>query len=298
MNNYTNLVNEKIEQHLGKYFKENDPMIEVCKYSLNNGKKIRPSISLDICKSLLHSTKNVEFPSLLVEYLHAASLIIDDLPCMDNADTRRNNPSTHVKYGESVTQLCSIVLVSLSMDALNFKLDSSEEESEEMMKIGYQVFSKLSKILGNEGIAGGQLLDLALNKKDVKTMLDEKNKKVDLHDMIVKKTGALFELSFIIGWLFGKGDSRNLDDIRNASLYFSMIYQILDDLDDVVEDEASEVSKENSKNYVITHGKEQSIKDCVMYINKFRMEMVKLNIYSEYFADLMKYVKEKLIKYE
>jgi geranylgeranyl diphosphate synthase type II len=298
MNNYISLVNEKIEQHLEKYFKKNDPMMEVCKYSLNNGKKIRPSISLDICKSLLNSTKNAEFPSLLVEYLHASSLIIDDLPCMDNADTRRNNPSTHVKYGESVTQLCSIVLVSLSMDALNFKLDSSEEESDEMMKISYQVFTKLSKILGNEGIAGGQLLDLALNKKDVKTMLDEKNKKVDLHDMIIKKTGALFELSFIIGWLFGKGDSKNVDDVRNASLYFSMIYQILDDLDDVVEDEASEVSKENSKNYVITHGKEQSIKDCLMYINKFRMEMVKLNIYSEYFADLMKYVKEKLIKYE
>jgi len=292
MNNYIDSINRNIEIHLKKYFKENDPMLEVCKYSMEHGKKIRPSISLDICKSLLNSTENVEFPSLLVEYLHTASLIIDDLPCMDNAKIRRNNPTTHIKFGEAVTQLSSIVFLSLAMDALNLGINLDENKKEEMVKIGFIVFSKLSKILGNEGVAGGQLLDLAMSNKDIKNMYNEK---IDLNEMIVKKTGALFELSFLIGWLFGKGDTEKIDDVREISLYFSMIYQILDDLEDV--DEDSNIT-EISKNYVITHGKETSIKNCYMYINKFKMEMIKLNIYSDYFKELMNYVKEKLKKYE
>jgi geranylgeranyl diphosphate synthase type II len=288
MNNYIDSINVNIETHLKKYFKENDPMIEVCKYSMQHGKKIRPSISLDICKSLLNSTENVEFPSLLVEYLHTASLIIDDLPCMDNAKTRRNNPSTHIKFGEAVTQLSSVVFLSLAMDALNLGV----QDKEEMIRIGFIVFSKLSKIIGSEGVAGGQLLDLAMTNNDIKNMYKEK---IDLNEMIIKKTGALFELSFLVGWLFGKGDTEKIDDIKNASLYFSMIYQILDDLEDVDEDSNT---TEISKNYVITHGKETSIKNCYMFINKFKMEMIKLNIYSDYFKELMNYVKEKIKKYE
>jgi len=311
MNNYIDIINTNIETHLKKYFKENDPMMEVCKYSLQSGKKIRPSISLDICKSLLNSTENVEFPSLLVEYLHTASLIIDDLPCMDNASTRRNNPTTHVKFGEAVTQLTSIVFVSLAMDALNQGINLDKEKKEELTKIGFIVFSKLSMILGNEGIAGGQLLDLAMTNHNINKMY---NQKIDLNEMIVKKTGALFELSFLVGWLFGKGNTDNIDDVRNASLYFSMIYQILDDLDDVTEDNPennnsssssnyannnlqNNNSSSSSKNYVITHGKEQSISDCLKYVNKFKLEMIKLSIYSDYFKELMIYVKDKLNKY-
>jgi geranylgeranyl diphosphate synthase type II len=290
MNNYIDFINTNIDTHLKKYFKENDPMINVCKYSMQNGKKIRPSISLDICNSLLNSTENVEFPSLLVEYLHTASLIIDDLPCMDNANTRRNHPTTHVKFGEAVTQLSSVIFLSLAMDALNRGLENKEE----MIKIGMIVFSKLSKILGNEGVAGGQMLDLAFTHKDINNMYGDK---IDLNEMIQKKTGALFELSFLVGWLFGKGDPEQIDNVRNASMYFSMIYQILDDLEDVVEDLQSNDESKKSKNYVITNGKEESIKQCFDFINKFKLEMIKLNIYSEYFKDLMKYVKEKLNKY-
>jgi geranylgeranyl diphosphate synthase type II len=290
MNKYIEFINTNIDIHLKRYFKENDPMINICKYSLQNGKKIRPSISLDICKSLLNSTENTQFPSLLVEYLHTASLIIDDLPCMDNANTRRNNPTTHIKFGEAVTQLSSIVFLSLAMDALNLGLENKDD----MLKIGMLLFSKLSKILGNEGVTGGQMLDLAFTHKDINNMYGDK---LDLNEMIQKKTGALFELSFLIGWLFGKGSTEQIDNIRAASMYFSMIYQILDDMEDVDEDLQLDDKSKRSKNYVITNGKDESIKQCLEFINKFELEMIKLNIYSDYFKDLMNYFKEKLSKY-
>ena len=295
MNNYIDNINFNITTHLDNYFKKDDPMLEVCKYSIQNGKKIRPSISMDICNSLLKSTKNVEFPSLTVEYLHAASLIIDDLPCMDNAKIRRDKPSTHVKFGEAITQLTSVVFLSLAISSLNIGINiivNSEEKKEDNMKIGLLLFSKISTILGNNGIAGGQLLDLAYTHKEVKGLY--KNA-ISMNDMIIKKTGALFELSFLIGWLCGKGDIEKIDDVRNISILFSMMYQILDDIDDFEEDSTDD--NKRSKNYAITHGKEKSIKDCLEYVDNFNIEIKKLNINSEYFDELMKYVTQKLHNY-
>jgi geranylgeranyl diphosphate synthase type II len=297
MDKYTDIINNTINNHLKKYFKEKDPMFDICKYSLGNGKRIRPSISLDICKSLLDSTENVIFSCLIVEYLHTASLIIDDLPCMDNSLTRRNNPTTHVKYGEAITQLSSIVLLSLAVDSLNLNmskiLSNDSTNKGEITQIGLSIFSTLSKVLGSEGVAGGQLLDLAFTNKDVSNVYD---KQIDLKEMILKKTGALFELSFIIGWLFGKGDANKLDKIRNISDNFSMIYQILDDIEDVQEDNPDK--NKLTKNYVLTHGKYESIKSCYDFIKKFKEEMVELKIYSIYFKELMNYVEKKLYDYE
>jgi len=140
------------------------------------------------------------------------------------------------------------------------------------------------------------MLDLALSNKDVQKLYNEK---IDINDMILKKTGALFELSFLVGWLFGKGDIEKIDNIKDASKYFSMIYQILDDFEDVEEDLINSQKNSNvSKNYVINNWKEESVRHCSEYINKFKMEMIKLNIYSDYFKELMKYVKEKLEKYK
>jgi geranylgeranyl pyrophosphate synthase len=78
MNKYIEIINNSISKHLIQYFEKDDPMIEICLYSLQDGKKIRPSITLDICYSLLNCIENAEFPSLLAEYIHTSSLLIDD----------------------------------------------------------------------------------------------------------------------------------------------------------------------------------------------------------------------------
>jgi len=294
MNEYLNKINVCIEKHLNKYFNENDPMKNICFVSLKNGKKIRPSISFDICNSLLNSTENIEFPSLVVEYLHIASLIIDDLPCMDNAQTRRNELANHVKYGEAVTQLTSVILVSLAMDSLTYGIDvilenNKTEKNTELMKIGLVAFGNLSRIIGNSGVAGGQLLDLAFTKPDIKKLYTNP---IDLKDMILKKTGAFFELSFIIGWLFGKGNIDKIDKIKEISEHFSMIYQIVDDFEDTEEDNPNK--DKITKNYVLNNGKENSIKDCNEHLEKFKLGLKELNLESNFFFELIKYLEDKL----
>lgn len=287
MNKYLNDINTNMNNHLENYFSNTDPMLEICKYTLLNGKRIRPSISIDIFKSLKKndiSNYSINISSLAVEYIHTSSLLIDDLPCMDNANTRRNNISNHVKYGESVAQITSVILVALGIDALTKGLEQLDINN---MKISLLCFSSLYKILGNNGIAGGQLLDLTFTDDKIKNIY---NKPIDLKDMISKKTGALFEISFILGWLFGGGSFDKVDNIKKISEYFSLIYQILDDLEDVSEDKSP-------KNFVIKYGKEKSIDVCLENISNFKKEMINLEIYSDYFIEIIKYMENKINNY-
>jgi geranylgeranyl pyrophosphate synthase len=164
---------------------------------------------------------------------------------------------------------------------LGFDVDEAQTQ---VAKTDYKT---LSKILGNNGVAGGQLLDLTYTDKNIKNLYN--NNSVDLKEMIAKKTGAFFEISFLLGWLFGGGDndSNKIEHIKKISEYFSLIYQILDDLEDVSEDKSP-------KNFVIKYGKEKSIEYCLENINKFKNEMINLEIYSDYFQEVMKYMEKKL----
>src|SRR5271156_3490863 len=75
---------------------------DACEYALmNGGKRMRPAIVLMMAKALGYGA-DVSQAALCIEYFHTASLVADDLPCMDDDDIRRNKPSIHKKYGEAV----------------------------------------------------------------------------------------------------------------------------------------------------------------------------------------------------
>jgi geranylgeranyl diphosphate synthase type II len=234
MNIYAEEISENIKNHFSKYF-QNETIKHICNYCsycLDSGKRIRPSISLDICKSLTNSTENVSEASLISEYFHTASLIIDDLPCMDNAKERRGLPSCHVKYGEAVTQLASVVFVSLGFDCIQRGYDKIADKNLNNNDIIRILFKEISHVLGSEGLAGGQMIDLSFEKADISKLLD--NKQVNLDEVIQKKTGSLFELSFYVGWLFGGGD---------VNLLEKTIFKALDKFE-------SEIKDDGDKNYI------------------------------------------------
>lgn len=199
---------------------------EVCNYALlQGGKRFRPALVLMVAKAL-NATHDIMDAALAVEYFHTASLIADDLPCMDNDQERRGKPATHIVYGESLALLASYALIAegyqlLAQNAKNLPFPNNQA-------IGILAIENVSYNTGILGATGGQYLDLFPPTIDEATY----------RETILKKTVALFEISFVIGWLFGGGDPHLLPTVKKASYHFGMAFQIADDIDDYTEDAA------------------------------------------------------------
>ena len=120
------MFSEYVQPEFDEYFKNNSTGIlpEILKYSLNGGKCIRSFIVKHIINTLSDNKINFWEPVVSIEMLHSASLIIDDLPCMDNDLERRGKDSTFVKFGERNAILSSFYIVSESFIGEINELDS------------------------------------------------------------------------------------------------------------------------------------------------------------------------------
>lgn len=204
------------------FFQEDaSPLLSACRYSLEEGKRFRPAIVLAVAEAL--GQKELPLPAALaIEYFHTASLIADDLPCMDNDAMRRGKPSTHKMFGESVALLASYALIAAGYEALAENCRRKEGMSS-------LVFHHAARLTGIQGATGGQYLDLFPLKKNEEEYLET----------ATKKTVSLFELAMIFGWVFGGGDLAQIPLVQKASSHFGLAFQLADDFDDVKQDETN-----------------------------------------------------------
>jgi len=188
---------------------------------LNGGKRIRPIITLAISEKL--GDISLCIPSALsVEYFHTSSLIVDDLPCMDNEVFRRDKKTLHNVYGESTALLTSYGLITAAFGKIyeNSKLSLLANER---LSLALECASRCS---GFHGATAGQYWDLFPQKTDLDFSLK----------VIYHKTVTLFEVAFQLGWLFGGGSLNLLSKVKELSLHYGMAFQITDDLLDAEED--------------------------------------------------------------
>lgn len=219
---YRMRIEEGICLDLKEYFGFNTPLKEACAYSLlNGGKRFRPSIVLMVGESLGKGCDVLD-AALAVEYFHTASLIADDLPCMDDAAVRRNKPSLHKAFDEATALLASYALISAGYRLI--KQNGSKRGDLTLLALDIAIFNT-----GIEGATGGQYLDLFPPDFDEDT----------LKEILNKKTVTLFEIAFSLGWLFGGGDVSKLALVKKLAYHFGMAFQIADDLDDLAQDEHS-----------------------------------------------------------
>ncbi len=120
--------------------------------------------------------------AVAVECLHTASLILDDLPCMDDASMRRGRPPTHLVYGEGQAILAALSLIAEA----NNLVTSYSGDRKSLLRKKLACLQSLSGAISLEGLSGGQSDDLR-EKKDLS--LEE------LEYIHAKKTGALFSIS-------------------------------------------------------------------------------------------------------
>lgn len=223
---------DKIEQEIAKSILclgEKTKLRDACEYALKSGgKRFRPLLVLLIAEAL-DNHLNVLDAALSVEFFHTASLIVDDLPCMDNEDERRNQPTLHKIYGEPIALLASYALICAAFEKIHTNTVKMKEGpfSESANEVGILALEHSTRLAGISGATGGQFFDLFPPNLSLDT----------LRQIVYKKTVTLFEVSFVLGWLFGGGEPFRLEQVKKSAFHFGMAFQIADDLGDMTQDE-------------------------------------------------------------
>ncbi len=243
---------------------------DACEYALMTpGKRFRPAIVAMVSEAI-DPKKDVTHVALAVEFFHTASLIADDLPCMDNDDFRRGRPTVHKVYGDSVALLASFSLIAAAFDLIvkdisALKMDPQcASNAESIACIATKEAARANGILC---LIGGQYLDLYPPEK-----LDKKF----MYEVIEGKTSALFELSFALGWLYSGADIQKLDLVKEAAKHFGSAFQILDDIDDMQKDEVAG----RKVNYALLFGKEEAKKAVQEHMRNYRQLLEKIHLTS------------------
>lgn len=245
---YRRLIEGKLQENI-KQLGPKSLVRDACEYALlNGGKRFRPALVLMIAQSLGYNV-DVTQAAMGIEFFHTASLIADDLPCMDNDVERRNQPTVHCVFGESTALLATYALISagyacLAKNSFEIKRSSTHPFASESDRLCVLALENAAFNTGLFGATGGQFLDLSPPNHSLEL----------LHEVIHKKTVTLFEISFVLGWLFGGGREEDLEIIKKCAGHFGLAFQIADDLDDMKQDLA-----QNSLNLANILGKECAI---------------------------------------
>lgn len=209
-----------VAQWLQKYFQTmNAPaphLSEAMSYAaLNGGKRVRASLVLSAAR--LAGDAHLAAPvAAALEMVHAYSLIHDDLPAMDDADTRRGMPATHIAFDEATAILAGDALQTEAFSVLTTKLeDLPADRTLSLIRI-------LADASGVHGMAGGQMLDLQAEK-----MIPDLTSTRAMQEL---KTGALIRSAAVMGVIVGGGDKVMQDNIGQYADRLGFAFQIADDI--------------------------------------------------------------------
>ena len=154
------------------------------------------------------------------EMVHTASLLIDDLPSMDNADLRRGTPAFHVSHGEATTILAGIALVAEAVGIVARAPGPAVQQA--------AMAALLARAVGTAGLCEGQMRDLSPGKSPAGVEQE--------HDL---KTGALFVCGFEMVALAADVGPERQAALAALGLPLGRCFQCLDDLSDALGTEAS-----------------------------------------------------------
>ena len=222
MKQYLPLIDKALESTIptGDYGEQR--LIDSAAYSLRlPGKRVRPALTLAFCE-LCGGEAQQDLPfACAVEMIHTYSLIHDDLPCMDNDDFRRGQPSNHKVYGEDIALLAG--------DALQSMAYTTMLSDDAVKAVGAENAAKAARVLAEKsgllGMVGGQTIDL---------MSEGKEPNLDtLRVMDEKKTACLIEAACMMGCICAGADDSKVAAAERYAHAVGLAFQIVDDILDV-----------------------------------------------------------------
>jgi geranylgeranyl pyrophosphate synthase len=200
-----------------------DPNLgEALRHVLDNpGSLIRPNLVFQI--ATVHGITSASSQDLAValEYFHTASLLFDDLPCMDNALERRGAPCTHLIHGEEGAILTALALINRAY-ALLWRAVASCPAA-----VQPQALTFVEQCLGVDGLLNGQSLDLHYSTLP---------RTLETTDRVARgKTVSMIRLTLVLPVILGGGTACEVRQMERISLFWGLGYQIVDDLKDLLQ---------------------------------------------------------------
>ena len=195
---------------------------------LNGGKRMRAALvfgAARMASGARHDaapTETMLRTAAAIEFLHAYSLVHDDLPAMDDAATRRGKPSCHIEFDEATAILAGDALQTMAFAIL------ADPRTHGDAAIRIQLVTTLAKAAGLQGMAGGQMLDLQAENRPFNL--------AETQQMQMMKTGALLSCAVVCGGIVGGASAKLLAAQTAFSQHLGLAFQIADDLLDYAGD--------------------------------------------------------------
>lgn len=200
-----------------------DPRLaEAVRYVLENpGKQLRARLvhaAYRVFKQEAH--QGLYTVATAIEWLHAYSLVHDDLPAMDDDAVRRGRPTVHVAFDEATA-----ILVGDGLQAAAISLLVQDDSLPETTRL--RLITLIAGAVGLGGMVGGQALDMSGERQAL-----------DIEDLQLihrQKTGALIRAAVLGGALCADASETDIDRLGRYAAAVGLGFQIADDVLDVTE---------------------------------------------------------------
>jgi geranylgeranyl diphosphate synthase type II len=268
------LVNEYLEKYIIVGYPED--IFKSMKYTLSlKGKRLRPVMCLETVRMLRGNIDKALPTACAIEMLHVQSLIHDDLPCMDNDDFRRGQPSNHKVFGEATAVLAGDALLTYAPQLIIEKSVGLAPET--ILKLVHE----FTKFAGAYGLIAGQVVDI---ESEGGKLVKSKAETLDFIHM--NKTAVLFRLAIRSGVIIAGATDEILCKLDDFAKKFGLAFQIYDDIMDEIstfEELGKTIGKDKNSGkltYVSLYGLDEAknkfnslIEECYGIIDEYKSDV-------------------------
>jgi len=248
-------------------------------------KRLRPVAVLEIVRALNAARPNSRAvdgmeTALACEYIHTASLVVDDLPEFDNDAERRGRPTVHVGHGRNVAMMCATSMVMAGLR--NVCRQAAWCRARRAPIDETACFEWVARAFGPKGASKGQYMDMS----DSETFARE-NGADGLEKLMYFKTAVFYECAFALGWIVGGGDPAGAAGVAAAGRAFGTAFQAADDLRDMDKDrEKGGQGGGGSWNFANARGEEAALDLVATNLAECRAALTKANLWSKLWGEV------------
>ena len=272
--NLESFFQQRVDQFLKTYIKSNNIIDESIVYALEApGKRVRPTLLYLVSDALSLELDHTDAIAGALETIHTYSLVHDDLPCMDDDDLRRGQPSLHEKYNEATAVLAGDAMQSMAIEMLLDNQHFTEKQNNLLAKM-------LLETIGSKGMILGQALDIEYESREANES--------EILLMCELKTGVLIEFCFLAPLMIA--DATN-EKWKRLGKIVGISFQLIDDLLDLQETSENLGKKSqkdiirNKKNYPISFGEKKTVELLDTYKAEANNLLQELNLDEHYLSN-------------